>query len=225
MSILSLCLPFGLVGAPARTCGLARPRPRMTATTWQESPGEREAVDARLLQQVAQGDKDAFAKLYDRFAGPLFGTALRVVGDPVEAQDVVHDAFVAVWEKAGTYELARGTAFSWFVTLVRNRAIDRVRMRRRRAELLAEATQDDLGFVPAELPAGDTTATLNDEARVVRAAVAKLPPEQQQALQLAFFGGLTQEQIAGKLQEPLGTVKARIRRGLLKLRESLAGRL
>jgi RNA polymerase sigma-70 factor (ECF subfamily) len=226
MSIMSSCLPFGLVCTVAEANGMARPCPRMTSSAAAQPPGEREAVDARLMQQVAQGDKQAFAELYDRFSGPLFGTALRVVRDPGEAQDIVHDAFVAVWEKAGTFENSRGTAFSWFVTLVRNRAIDRVRMRRRRAELLADSFPADLGYAPeAEAPAGDDAAAMGDDARVVRDAVATLPPEQQRALQMAFFGGLTQEQIAGQLNEPLGTVKARIRRGLLKLRESLAHRL
>jgi RNA polymerase sigma-70 factor (ECF subfamily) len=181
-------------------------------------------VDAALVQRIAQGDKQAFAELYDRFSGPLYSAALRVLRDPTEAQDVVHDAFVTLWEKAGTFEVARGSAFSWAVTLVRNRAIDRVRMRRRRAELLAESAPADLGYDEAAIVGGDSVA-LGDEARVVRAAVATLPAEQQRALELAFFGGLTQEEIAKKLSQPLGTVKARIRRGLLKLRDSLASKL
>lgn len=198
----------------------------MTAPASSQPPGERAVIDARLVQQVAQGDKQAFAELYDRFSGPLFGTALRIVRDPGEAQDIVHDAFVTVWEKASTFEASRGTAFSWVVTLVRNRAIDHVRMRRRRAELLGDSFLSDLGY-PADgaAPAGDASALLGDEARMVRTAVATLPPEQRRVLELAFFGGLTQEQIAGTLQEPLGTVKARIRRGLLKLRESLTHQL
>lgn len=222
---MSSYLPVGLGWTAGQAHGRGRLCPRMTAPEATPSPGERDAIDARLMQQVAHGDKQAFAELYDRFSGPLFGTALRVVRDPDEAQDIVHDAFVAVWEKAGTFERSRGTAFSWFVTLVRNRAIDRVRMRRRRAELLSHAAPSDLGYADHQAaPTADTVATSADDARIVRAAVAALPAEQQHALELAFFGGLTQEQIAGQLKEPLGTVKARIRRGLLKLRESLARR-
>ena len=188
-------------------------------------PDDRGLVDAQLLQRVAQGDKQAFAELYDRFSGPLYGTALRILRDAAEAQDVVHDAFITFWEKAGTFDTSRGTAFSWAITLVRNRAIDRVRMRRRRAELLADSAPSDLGLDGGSSPAsGIEAATTGDEAVAVRAAVATLPVEQQRALELAFFGGLTQEQIAQKLREPLGTVKARIRRGLLKLRDSLARR-
>jgi RNA polymerase sigma-70 factor (ECF subfamily) len=131
---------------------------------------------------------------------------------------------VTLWEKAGTFDATRGSAFSWAVTLVRNRAIDRVRMRRRRAELLADSAPSDLGY-GEDSASGVESASRGDQASAVRAAVATLPLEQQKALELAFFGGLTQEEIARKLAEPLGTVKARIRRGLLKLRDSLAQRL
>lgn len=182
-------------------------------------------MDVELLQRIASGDRDAFAALYDRFSGPLYGTALRIVREPAEAQDVVHDAFVTLWEKAATFEHERGTAFSWAVTLVRNRAIDRVRMRRRRAELLAESAPGDLGLDEDRgASSGSEAAATSDDARVLRDAVATLPAEQKRALELAYFSGLTQEEIAQKLREPLGTVKARIRRGLLKLRDSLARR-
>ncbi|MFM9030925.1 MAG: sigma-70 family RNA polymerase sigma factor, partial [Opitutaceae bacterium] len=187
---------------------------------------ERDQLDALLLTRVAAGNREAFAQLYDRFSSPLYGAAMQILRDTAEAQDVVQDAFLTLWEKAATFESSRGSAFSWAVTLVRNRAIDRVRMRRRRSELLAESAPEDLGYLAGALQAGgDERATVGDEARAVRAAVATLPPEQQRALELAFFGGLTQEEIARKLREPLGTVKARIRRGLMKLRDSLADRL
>jgi RNA polymerase sigma-70 factor, ECF subfamily len=186
----------------------------------------RERVDARLMQRIAQRDHQALGELYDRFSGPLFATALRILRDSSEAQDVVHDAFVTLWEKAEAFDTARGSAFSWAVTLVRNRSIDLVRMRRRRAELLAKSVPDDLGYIEdAATSRGGETAAVHDEARAIRAAVGTLPLEQKRALELAFFGGFTQEEIAQKLAEPIGTVKARIRRGLLKLRESLARRL
>jgi len=191
-----------------------------------EAATERDQIDALLLTRVADGDREAFAQLYDRFSAPLYGAAIQILHDAAEAQDVVQDAFLSLWEKAATFESSRGSAFSWAVTLVRNRALDRVRMRRRRSELLADSVPEDLGYMAGRLQAGgDESATLGDEARAVRAAVAALPPEQQRALELAFFGGLTQEEIARKLREPLGTVKARIRRGLMRLRDSLADRL
>lgn len=227
MSIMLSCLPEGASSQPAagRWTTPSPSRRGMSAVdaTDAESPEARERRDALLLTQIAGGDREAFAQLYDRFSAPLYSTALQVLRDASEAQDVVHDAFVALWEKAATFETTRGSAFSWAVTLVRNRAIDRVRMRRRRAELLAESAPEDLGYSPTgtSFDASDA-AILGENAQLVRAAVASLPPEQQRALELAFFGGLTQEEISRQLREPLGTVKARIRRGLLKLRDVLA---
>ena len=229
MSITLSCFPERLVFAVAETDGESRPdrHARMSLpSATPEPPDDRLIVDARLMREVAQGDRTAFASLYDRFSGPLHGAALRILNDPAEAQDVVHDTFVAIWEKAATFDASRGTAFSWAVTLVRNRAIDRVRMRKRRAELLAASAPGDLGYAEeGTTAAGGDSAALGDDARAVRAAVATLPAEQKRALELAFFGGLTQEEIARKLSEPLGTVKARIRRGLLKLRDALAQKL
>lgn len=188
-------------------------------------PEERAAVDAGLLRRMAAGDKSALGELYDRFSRPLYATAVRIVSDPAEAQDIVHDAFIALWEKAAAFETERGTAFTWAVTLVRNRSIDRVRSRRRRGELLAASFPADLGYEEDAGTGSDTAAILGDQAGVVRAAVAALPADQKRALELAFFSGLTQQEIAQKLSEPLGTVKARIRRALLKLRDTLAHRL
>lgn len=230
MSIMLSCLPEG-AGCRAAYAGRFRSPVqgrRMSAPETSEpaDAGERDQADALLLRQVAGGDRDAFARLYDRFSGPLYGTALQILRDSAEAQDVVHDAFITIWEKAPTYETTRGSAFSWAVTLVRNRAIDRVRMRRRRAELLAGSAPEDLGYCGDGIAStGGDTAVLGENARLVRAAVATLPIEQQRALELAFFGGFTQEEISQKLQEPLGTVKARIRRGLIKLRDALASQL
>jgi len=228
MALMLCCFPAALVASVSEPDEHAPPAPRtrMSPSAPMPSPDERPQADARLLQRMAQRDKAAFAELYDRFSRPLCATAFRVVNDATEAQDIVHDAFITLWEKAAVFESERGSAFAWAVTLVRNRAIDRVRMRRRRAELLAASAPADLGY--QEDVAGaptDDSASLSDQARVVRAAVATLPPDQKRALELAFFGGLTQQEIAAKLSEPLGTVKARIRRGLLKLRDALPSRL
>lgn len=228
MSFLLSSLPDVLAYAVARADDSAHPRrsERMSEATPLPPADERQEVDARLVRRIAQGDKTAMAELYDRFSRPLYATAVRVVNDPTEAQDIVHDVFITLWEKAATFETTRGSAFAWALTLTRNRAIDRVRMRRRRTDLLAGAAPSDLGYDEAHAGASTTdNASLGDEAREVRAAVATLPPDQKRALELAFFSGLTQQQIAEKLSEPLGTVKARIRRALLKLRDSLARRL
>lgn len=224
MAILLPCLSAGLVCAMEASHAAGRVQVRMTYPRSTPPPEEdRERVDAQLLMRVAGGDRDAFTEIYGRFSGPLYGTALRILQDAAEAQDVVHDGFLAIWNKASTYETSRGTAFSWALTMVRNRAIDRLRMRRRRQELLAEAPTADTEHLSTDAgPSGGDVAANQDEAQAVRAAVASLPMEQQRALELAFFSGLTQEQIATKLREPLGTVKARIRRGLIKLRSTLS---
>lgn len=188
-------------------------------------PDDRDQADAQLVQRIAQGDRGAFGEFYDRFSRPLYATALRIVQDAAEAQDIIHDVFVVVWEKAATFESQRGSVFSWVVTLVRNRAIDRVRSRRRRSELLSASVPSDLGYHEDQQGRpGDDQAIIGDEARAVRAALASLSADQQKAVEMAFFGGFTQEEIARTLNEPLGTVKARIRRGLLKLRDALASR-
>lgn len=182
--------------------------------------------DAMLVARMAAGDRTALASLYDRLSRPLFATASRILRDPKEAEDVVHDVFIALWEKADSYDPSRGSPFAWAVTLTRNRSIDRQRSRTRRADLLAQAPLEDLPVGRAD-EAPDSVARLDssDRAVAVRRALAGLPGEQRSALDLAFFGGLTQQEIADRLKEPLGTIKARIRRGLLKLRDQLASTL
>jgi RNA polymerase sigma-70 factor (ECF subfamily) len=180
---------------------------------------------AALLEAMARGDKTALARLYDLLAKPLYSLAFRVLNDAGESQDVVQDVFLQMWHKAATYDTSRGSVFAWAATLTRNRAIDRVRMRKRRAELLAESAPD---LQPAAV-GNDTDSAgslwLREKAGAVRTALAALAPDQQKAIELAFFSGLTQQEIAARLNEPLGTIKARIRRGLLKLREILPARL
>lgn len=174
---------------------------------------------ARLLAAMAIGEQAALGQLYDSLAKPLYSLAFRVLNNASEAQDVVQDVFVQLWKKASSYEQSRGSVFSWAVTLTRNRAIDRVRTRKRRAELLAESAPD---IQPMTLNGGHDSAHslwLQEKAAAVRGALAQLGPDQQKAIELAYFSGLTQQEIAVTLNAPLGTIKARIRRGLRQLRE------
>ena len=192
----------------------------------QPSPEEdRNREPAQLVAAMAAGDRAALARLYDLMAGPVYSLACRLLGDATEAQDVVQDIFLQVWRTAGSYDARRGTVFSWVATLTRNRAIDRLRMRRRRSELLAGAAPE---LQPAA-PAGETDSAaslwVREKASAVRAALTDIPPDQQQAIELAYFGGLTQQEIAARLNEPLGTIKARIRRGLIRLKDRLHSRL
>jgi RNA polymerase sigma-70 factor (ECF subfamily) len=190
-----------------------------------ESPDDRARVNAQLIRRMAEGDRDALAELYDRLSRPLYATAKHILNDAAEAQDVVHDVFIALWENAASFDTGRGAAFSWAVTLTRNRSIDRLRTRTNRARLLDASFPDDLTFGGPELLGGDGRAELGDRADAVASALDTLPAEQRRALELAFFSGLTQKEIADSLSEPIGTVKARIRRGLIKLRDVLAKRL
>jgi RNA polymerase sigma-70 factor (ECF subfamily) len=223
---MSFALPlFAWVESNARRRA-AKNIARMTPSGDTDSPELRASVNAALVRRMAGGDREALAELYDRLSRPLYATARHILNDAAEAQDVVHDVFVALWENAGSFDSGRGAAFSWAVTLTRNRAIDRLRARANRARLLGNSIPDDLGYGSDTFPiAGDSRAELGERAQAVRTAMAGLPQEQQRALELAFFSGLTQKEIAERLKEPIGTVKARIRRGLIKLRDTLASRL
>lgn len=188
--------------------------------------GARARANAELIRRMAGGDRDALGELYDHLSRVLYSTARQVLGNAAEAQDVVHDVFLALWENSAVFDSSRGSAFSWAVTLTRNRSIDRLRARQNRDRLLGKAVPDDLGYGsnPGFLGADDW-AELGDRAQAVRSAIDTLPAEQKGALELAFFSGLTQTEIAERLGEPLGTIKARIRRGLGKLHDLLEHRL
>jgi RNA polymerase sigma-70 factor (ECF subfamily) len=197
----------------------------MTGTDDIESSEKRARANAALIRRMAGGDRDALAELYDNLSRPLYATARHILNDAAEAQDVVHDVFLSLWQNASSFDSGRGAAFSWAVTLTRNRSIDRLRTRANRARLLGNSIPDDLGYAESGEDGGIALADLGDRAVAVRSAMAELPSEQQRALELAFFSGLTQKEIAEKLSEPIGTIKARIRRGLIKLRDALANRL
>ena len=179
-----------------------------------------EEQQARLLGRVAAGDRSALAEFYDQLAPALFSLALRMLSDPQDAEEVIQDVFVQVWTKAGRFDPAIGLPFSWVMGITRNRCIDRLRARQRRARVMVEIEDgidlERMGDGPADGP-----ALGQDEVAALRSAIDALQKEQRQAIEMAFFGGLSHHEIAETLQEPLGTIKARIRRGMLKLRENL----
>jgi len=179
-----------------------------------------EELQVELLQRVAQRDLQALSEFYDQTARPLFSVALRILGSHDEAEEVIQDVFVQIWEKAPTFDELLGSAFQWALSITRHRAIDRLRSRQRRARLVEDLLQTGAA-VPAETAMPDAEAAGGESASAVRAALVSLPSDQRHAIELAFFAGLTHPEIAEMLHEPLGTIKARIRRGLLKLREAL----
>jgi RNA polymerase sigma-70 factor, ECF subfamily len=176
-------------------------------------------MEAELLSRVAEGDEGAFAELYDRFSPGLYSMALRIVGGSQEAEDVLQEAFHQIWRRATTYEPGRSSAFTWAVMILRNKAIDRLRARRRLSRTLEKAA--DLNYFSDIDDASAALPLRNEKEARVRSALASIPEDQKQAIGMAFFGGLTHEEIAERLSEPLGTIKARIRRGLLRLRDRL----
>jgi RNA polymerase sigma-70 factor (ECF subfamily) len=184
----------------------------------QEPAGTSE--ESLLLRRVAEGDHAAFAGLYDRVAGLLFSNALHILGDRREAEEVVQDVFLQIWNKAAAFDNELGTPLSWMLAIARNRCIDRLRSRQRRSRMFDEAVEQTDADVGASDPMS-AGAFGPEEVDAIRKAVAELPADQRQAIAMAFFGAMTHQEIADALQEPLGTVKARIRRGMLKLRDSL----
>jgi len=173
--------------------------------------------DVELLHADARGDEDALARLYDRYRIILFSLLVRILRSREEAEDVLQEVFLQVWKRAKDFDEARGKPFTWLVTLARSRAIDRIRQlgaRQRLAEAAAQDHSEDVSDAVAD--------TLHSEQReIVARALAALPEEQRRALNLAYFDGLTQSEIAEQLDTPLGTVKTRMRSGMIRLRELL----
>jgi len=162
-----------------------------------------------LLRRLAAGDQKALGEFYDLYAGLANGLALRILRDTADAEDVVQEAFVQVWRQAGRYDPRRGSPQAWLCTIARTRALDRLRRRVSRREDTAEAA-----------PAGTETPQ-TEEALTVRKALDGLSADQRRALELAYYEGLTQTEIARHLGEPLGTIKTRIRTAMIRLREAL----
>ena len=178
-------------------------------------------ADRELVRRMAAGDESALGTLYDRYSPLLHSVARRIVGDPDDAEEVLEETFWQAWRQAGRYEESRGGLSTWLVMIARSRAVDRVRARKR----FREERWDELPE-PAADTAGDDvspldSAQMDEVRRMVGRAVATLPPEQRQTVELAYFRGLSQSEIAEATGQPLGTVKTRARLALQKLREAL----
>lgn len=174
--------------------------------------------DEDLLGRIGAGDLDAVGMLYDRYVPVLFPLAVRILRDRAEAEDIVHDAFVLVNDRAGQYTRERGTVAAWLITLVRNLSIDRVRRRERRGALQREVYAHEP--VPPAPDPESLISSLGEQAQV-RQALATLPEIQRATLEIAFFEGLSYPEIAEREGVPLGTVKSRAARAIASLREAL----
>jgi RNA polymerase sigma-70 factor (ECF subfamily) len=217
---MSMCAQAGFVRVlPVFT---ARPAARFVFSTKSVNEPETQDRDVELLRQIAGGDRSAFAEFYDRHSTLMFSVASKILNDATEAEDVLQEAFLQIWEKAGKFDPKLGKASSWAAILVRNKAVDKIRASQRRTRLAEEA---GTAHAIAEEVADTVNETLHghEQAKLIQSAIVELPGEQRQAIELAYFSGLTQDEISKKLNTPLGTIKARIRRGLLKLRDQLEG--
>lgn len=175
-------------------------------------------ADVDLLRLIADGDVRAIGELYDRYSPTLFPIALRILRERSEAEDVLHDAFVAVSERASQYTADRGSVIAWLVTLVRNLSIDRTRRQNRRGTLAREILPHE---PPASVRDPERLTSEASEREKIRRALSSLPEAQRQTLEVAFFEGLSYPEIAARENVPLGTIKSRAARALAALREAL----
>ena len=191
--------------------------PSPTALPYLESGRE----DAALVRAMADGDDRALGALYDRWQGIVFGVVARILRQPNDIEDVVEETFWQAWRQASRFDPARGAVQTWLLTIARSRALDRARALRRRRESPIEG--DDGEVVVQQVAPDDPglDAEAAERRRVVTAALAQLPVEQREALELGYYGGLSQSEIAERTGQPLGTVKTRMRLAMQKLRSQL----
>ncbi len=161
------------------------------------------------------------ADLYDRYVGPVFSLVARIIGPSADVEDVVQEVFAQAWQQAGRFDRSRGSVIAWLLNMSRSRAIDRLRARRARRDS-AQVVDDRMILQLADTGIDQESAALTKQEFVrLRAAVAVLPPLQRLAIELAYFEGLTQAEIAARLEQPVGTIKTRIHLGLVKLRDAM----
>lgn len=183
-------------------------------------PERAQENDVELLKAIAAHDEAALAQLYDRYHVILFGLLMRILNNRAEAEDVLQETFLQVWRRAADFDEKRGRPFTWLVTLARSRGIDRLRMLAARERVAVAGAREESEAVSDAA----SDAFRSEQRGLVNNALHQLPDEQKGPLMLAYFDGLTQAEIAARLGAPLGTVKTRMRTGLMKLRELLAGK-
>jgi RNA polymerase sigma-70 factor, ECF subfamily len=178
--------------------------------------------DQEDLRRLAAGDGDAAARLYDRHARAVYSLALRIVNDEGDAEDVVQEVFAQAWRQAARYDASRGVVAAWLLMMARSRAIDKLRSARARPDSRGVDDPRAIDDMPAVVRDAPSRIIDAENARLAQRALAELPLLQRLVIELAYYEGLTQREIADRLEQPLGTVKSRLRLGLLKLRDALA---
>ncbi|HEX6913245.1 MAG TPA: sigma-70 family RNA polymerase sigma factor [Longimicrobium sp.] len=196
-----------------------------TATPASGAPSSRLSAgdDAELLRRMAAGDEAALGALYDRWSPLVHSVVMRVVNDADDAEELVEETFWQAWRQAGRYDASRGAISGWLVVMARSRALDRVRLRGwQRAGAAASMDGDGVPEPVIDVGGPLDAAELDETRRLVRAALERLPAEQRETVEMAYFRGMSQTEIAAATGQPLGTVKTRARLALQKLREALA---
>ena len=187
----------------------------------------REALQARderdLVDRLVSRDQTALGELHDRFARVVYAMALKISGSPGEAEDVTIDTFWQVWQQANRYDPVRGSVGAWICTIARSRALDRLRTQRRSPLIATDEPPERADLTIDEDPEQDVF--LAERSAIVRSALGELSDSQREAIELAFYHGLSHAEIADRLNEPLGTIKTRIRLGLSKMRDRMAAHL
>jgi RNA polymerase sigma-70 factor (ECF subfamily) len=178
--------------------------------------------EVQLMEKIKSGDTDALEELYNQYNRLLFGLIITIVKKREEAEDVLQEVFVNIWQKAHTFDEERGNVYSWLVTLSRNKSIDRVRSKDYKTQEKASVSVDE----PAFSLKGDKfdpleTTIYSDRAEMVKKALAEIPESQREVLKIAYYQGMTQSEISDHLNIPLGTVKTRTRQGMIKLKNKL----
>ena len=178
-----------------------------------------------MIRRIGSGDYTGFEEFYRRHIGLVFSTAFKILNNSSDAEDVTQEVMFMIWEKSPMYDVSRGKPLNWAVTMTRNKAIDRLRSVQRRQRLNDDALNE---IIPEPRRGNDSPSdqvNTGEKHMVVRSAVLKLNSEQRQVIEMSYFGGLTQLEISSRLNTPLGTVKARIRRGMLRLKKIVGSAL